>query len=115
MCQFSPIGELFLIILLFVSKEELDTKLNIQEALVLMIDAFRNCSIDQKNLVLKMLFQYVQNVCLMFNQRNVSFNFGLFEKDVPQCRSMAVKYAFEIFDNDHLESRFLLILASSDS
>ena len=28
---------------------------------------------------------------------------------------MAVKYAFEIFENDHLESRYLLLLASSDS
>lgn len=28
---------------------------------------------------------------------------------------MAVKYAFEIFDHDHLESRYLLILATSDS
>ena len=36
-------------------------------------------------------------------------------KDVSQCRSMAVKYAFEIFENDHLESRYLLLIASSDS
>lgn len=35
-------------------------------------------------------------------------------KDVPQCRAMSIKYAFEIFDNDHLESRYLLILAASD-
>lgn len=28
---------------------------------------------------------------------------------------MAVKYAFEIFEHNHLESRYLLILASSDS
>ena len=28
---------------------------------------------------------------------------------------MASKYAFEIFENDHLESRYLLILAASDN
>ena len=44
-------------------KEENDTKMNIQEALVLMIDAFRNCENEQKNALLKILFHYVENVC----------------------------------------------------
>ncbi|CAF0720691.1 unnamed protein product [Brachionus calyciflorus] len=76
--------------------EDSDTKLNIQEALVLMIDAFRNSKRDDKNLLLTLLFQYVEN-------------------EVSHCRSMAVKFAFEIFDHDDLESRYLLLLATSDS
>ncbi|RNA28281.1 proteasome-associated ECM29 -like protein [Brachionus plicatilis] len=75
--------------------EDADTKLNIQEALVLMIDAFRNSKPEEKRLLLTLLFQYVEN-------------------DVSNCRSMAVKFAFEIFDHDDLESRYLLLLASSD-
>jgi proteasome component ECM29 len=42
--------------------EDADTKLNIQEALVLMIDAFRNSKREEKNLLLTLLFQYVENV-----------------------------------------------------
>ena len=77
-------------------KEDSDTKMNIQEALVLMIDAFRNKNKDIKSLLLTLLFQYIEN-------------------EISQCRSMAVKYTFEIFDHDDLESRFLLLLATSDS
>jgi proteasome component ECM29 len=77
-------------------KEDSDTKMNIQEALVLMIDAFRNKNKDVKSLLLTLLFQYIEN-------------------EISQCRSMAVKYTFEIFDHDDLESRFLLLLATSDS
>lgn len=42
--------------------EDSDTKLNIQEALVLMIDAFRNSKSEEKRLLLTLLFQYVENV-----------------------------------------------------
>lgn len=40
--------------------------------------------------------------------------FQYIENDVSQCRAMAVKYAFEIYEQDQLESRYLLLLASSD-
>ena len=75
--------------------EEHDIKMHIQEALVLMIDAFRGSKQEEKRLLLTLLFQYVQN-------------------NVSQCRSMAVKYAFEIYEPNDLESRYLLLLASSD-
>lgn len=42
--------------------EDNDTKLHIQEALVLMIDAFRNSKLEEKRLLLTLLFQYVENV-----------------------------------------------------
>jgi len=42
--------------------EDSDTKMHIQEALVLMMDAFRNCKPEQKSLLLTLLFQYVENV-----------------------------------------------------
>ena len=42
--------------------EDSDTKMHIQEALTLMMDAFRKS--DEKNLLLTLLFQYVENVCL---------------------------------------------------
>lgn len=42
--------------------EDPDTKLNIQEALVLMIDAFRNSKPEEKSLLLTLLFQYVEKV-----------------------------------------------------
>ena len=77
-------------------KEDSDTKMHIQEALTLIIDAFRNSKNEDKDLLLTLLLQYIEN-------------------DVSQCRSMAVKYAFEIFNQDHLESRFLLLLATSDA
>ena len=44
--------------------EDADTKLNIQEALMLMIDAFRSCKREEKGLLLTLLFQYVENVSL---------------------------------------------------
>jgi proteasome component ECM29 len=75
--------------------EEHDLKMHIQEALVLMIDAFRASKPDEKNLLLALLFQYVEN-------------------NVSQCRAMCVKYAFEIYEHDQLESRYLLLLASAD-
>jgi proteasome component ECM29 len=77
------------------SEQDTDTRMHIQEALVLMMDAFRQSKKEEKNLLLTLLFQYIEN-------------------DVAQCRSMAVKYAFEIFDYDNLESRYLLLLATSD-
>jgi len=77
------------------STEELDIKMHIQEALVLMIDAFRQSKPEEKNLLLTLLFQYIEN-------------------DTSQCRAMAVKYAFEIYEQDQLDSRYLLLLASSD-
>lgn len=40
--------------------------------------------------------------------------FQYIENDTSQCRAMAVKYAFEIYAQDQLESRYLLLLASSD-
>lgn len=40
--------------------------------------------------------------------------FQYIENDTSQCRAMAVKYAFEIYEPDNLESRYLLLLASSD-
>jgi proteasome component ECM29 len=66
--------------------EELNIKMHIQEALVLMIEAFRKARPEEKNLLLTLLFQYIEN-------------------DVSQCRAMAVKYAFEIYEQDQLESR----------
>lgn len=42
--------------------EDSDTKLHIQEALVLMMDAFRRSKPEEKNLLLALLFQYVENV-----------------------------------------------------
>lgn len=61
-------------------KEDSDTKMHIQEALTLIIDAFRSSKNEDKDLLLTLLFQYIEN-------------------DVSQCRSMAVKYAFEIFQS----------------
>ncbi len=78
------------------AKEDMDTKLHIQEALTLMIEALKSSSAEQKLLLLTLLFQYIEN-------------------EVSHCRSMAVKYAFEIFEQDHLESRYLLLLATSDA
>lgn len=51
-------------------KEDSDTKMHIQEALVLMMDAFRNSKPEEKNLLLTLLFQYVENVSL-FRIKNV--------------------------------------------
>ena len=45
-------------------KEENDTKMNIQEALVLMIDAFRNCENEQKNALLIDVIVKRASVCL---------------------------------------------------
>lgn len=78
------------------SSEDLDTKLNIQEALVLMIDAFKNSGLKERTYLLQLLFEFIQN-------------------DVSHCRAMCVKYAFDIYPSDHLESRYLLLIASSDS
>ncbi len=61
-----------------------------------MIEALKSSNEEQKLLLLSLLFQYIEN-------------------DVSHCRSMAVKYAFEIFEQDHLESRYLLLLATSDA
>lgn len=44
--------------------------MHIQEALVLMMDAFRNSKPEEKNLLLTLLFQYVENVSL-FRIENV--------------------------------------------
>lgn len=40
--------------------------------------------------------------------------FQYIENDTSQCRAMAIKYAFEIYEHDQLESRYLLLLAASD-
>lgn len=99
-------------------KEDSDTKISVQEALVLMIDSLRGSKKEDKEILLSLLFQYVENVritfmnCIKKRSRNL-FIFVYF-KDVSQCRSMAVKYAFEVFDQDQLESRYLLLLATSD-
>jgi len=91
--------------------------MHIQEALVLMIDAFKQSKYDDKKLLLTLLFQYIENVRHFKCEIN-GFQFITLKKKylkkVPQCRSMAVKYAFEIFEQDELESRFLLLLATSD-
>jgi hypothetical protein len=59
-------------------KEDLDTKLNIQEALVLMIEAFRNCSSNERKTLLNMLFKYIENVRLSVEWLEILSSFVCF-------------------------------------
>ncbi len=42
--------------------EDSDTKMHIQEALVLMIEAFKHSKKEDKSILLTLLFQYVEKV-----------------------------------------------------
>ncbi|NXY81962.1 ECM29 protein, partial [Alcedo cyanopectus] len=76
-------------------KENVDTRLAIQEALSMMVGAYSNLEGAQRTLMEALVASYLI-------------------KPEVQVRQVAVKFASTVFPPDHIPSRYLLLLAAGD-
>ena len=77
------------------TKEDANNKLAVQEALSMMARAFKNVDPANRKLLEALIMQNV-------------------ESPDPQARLVAVQYASTVFPQDHIPSRFVLLLACGD-
>ncbi|XP_046357928.2 proteasome adapter and scaffold protein ECM29-like isoform X1 [Haliotis rufescens] len=78
-----------------VCQEDNETRLAVQEGLSMMSEAFKHLDDNNKKLMEALIMQNM-------------------DKNESQARLMAVQYAIAVFPQDHIPSRYILLLASGD-